>query len=278
MSDALLAHEPVIRLAAFAAVFAIMAGLELRWPARTLSESRSRRWSRNLGLVALNSVVLRFAVPIVAVGAALWAESQGLGLLPLAGLPFWLEIIVAIIVLDLVVYGQHRLVHRVPVLWRLHRTHHIDRDLDVTSGLRFHPLEIVLSMAIKVAAVVVLGASAAAVVLFEVLLNGASLFNHSNLRLTPRLDRALRVAVVTPAMHLTHHSEHSPDQRRNFGFALSLWDRLFGSYCDRSERADFRIGLATRRAPRDLHLGALLADPFRPEATETTSEPARDPE
>lgn len=241
MADVLIGQETVMRLAAFAAIFATVAMFEALLPARPLSETRRRRWPRNLALLALDSILLRLLAPLLAVAVALTAAAHGIGLFNLLSWPLWIEIPAAIIILDLVLYGQHRLLHRLPLLWRLHRAHHTDRDLDVTSGGRFHP----------------------AVILFEILLNGGSLFSHGNLRLPESLDLLLRRAIVTPAMHRIHHSEHPQEHNSNFGFALSCWDRLFGSYRATASAPDFAIGLAERRDPRDRTLRAILLDPVR---------------
>jgi len=265
MSANILTHEPMIRLAAFLGVFLIMAVWEAASPRRRRDVPRLLRWSNNLALVALDTAVLRIAFPILAVGAAMVAAEQGWGLLNLIALPDWLAILATVLVLDLAVYGQHVLFHHVPWFWRLHRMHHADLDFDVTTALRFHPLEIMLSMLIKLGVVMLLGAPAAAVVIFEVLLNATAMFNHANLRLPAWLDRRLRVVLVTPDMHRVHHSVRREETNSNYGFNLSVWDRLFGTYRDQPKdgHEGMTIGIEQFRTPRDLWLDRMLAQPFR---------------
>jgi sterol desaturase/sphingolipid hydroxylase (fatty acid hydroxylase superfamily) len=262
-----LAHSEVwLRLAPFLAILAAMAVAEARWPRRARRVTRRSRWGANLGIVALNSLLVRLFVPVAPVGAALWCETQGWGLLPLLGLPAWLSIASAVVLLDLTVYLQHRLFHRVPLLWRIHRVHHADVELDVSSGLRFHPAEILLSVGIKLAAVVALGAPAEAVLGFEVLLNGTAMFNHANLRLPTQLDRWLRGVVVTPDMHRVHHSVKLAETHSNYGFCLPFWDRWMGTYRDQPARGHeaMEIGLPEFRGQEEQALGRLLVQPFRP--------------
>jgi sterol desaturase/sphingolipid hydroxylase (fatty acid hydroxylase superfamily) len=263
--DALLANEPVIRLVAFAGVLAVMAALEALLPRRRRSFGRARRWPNNLGIVVVDTIVLRLVFPTAAVGVALVVEARGVGLLPWLGLPTPLAVLVAIVLLDLAIYLQHVLFHAVPALWRLHRMHHADLDFDVTTGLRFHPVEILLSMVIKLMVVVALGAPAVAVLVFEVLLNATSMFNHANLRLPAWLDRTLRLVLVTPDMHRVHHSAVPRETDSNFGFNLALWDRLFGTY--RAQPAAghdaMTIGLDRFRDPGELRLDRMLTQPLR---------------
>jgi sterol desaturase/sphingolipid hydroxylase (fatty acid hydroxylase superfamily) len=263
--NALLAHEPAIRLGAFAGIFAAMALWELWGPRRRLAFGRSKRWSGNLGIVLLDTVLVRLVFPGAALGAALAAESQGWGLLHTLELPKGLAIAASVILLDLAIYLQHVLFHAVPALWRLHRMHHADLDFDVTTGLRFHPLEILLSLAIKLGVVAALGAPAVAVLIFEVLLNATSMFNHGNVRLPAPLDRVLRWVVVTPDMHRVHHSVTPRETNSNFGFSLPWWDRLFGTY--RAQPAagheGMTIGIEQFRDPRELRLDRMLVQPFR---------------
>jgi sterol desaturase/sphingolipid hydroxylase (fatty acid hydroxylase superfamily) len=261
-------NEPFIRLGAFLGVFAAVAAWEVLVPRRTLAAGRLARWPNNLGIVALNTVVARVLFPAGAVGIALAAEANGLGLFNAVALPFWLEAALAFLLLDLAIYLQHVLFHAVPALWRLHRMHHADLGFDVTTGARFHPIEIVLSMLIKAAAVVGLGVPAAAVLVFEIALSATAMFNHANARLPASLDRALRLLVVTPDMHRVHHSVVPRETNSNFGFNLPWWDRLFGTY--RAEpaagHAAMTIGLAAFRDPRELRLERMLTQPFRGEA------------
>jgi len=261
----MLAHEPAIRLAAFASVLALMAGLEAAFPRRRRSFVRLWRWPSNLGVVVLNTILLRLVFPTAAVGLALAAEARGVGLIPWLGLPTPLAVLVSVMLLDLAIYLQHVLFHAVPVLWRLHRMHHADLDIDVTTGLRFHPVEILLSMAIKLMVVVALGTPALAVLLFEVLLNATSIFNHANLRLPGWLDGALRLVLVTPDMHRVHHSVTPRETNSNFGFNFALWDRLFGTY--RAQPAagheGMAIGIEQFRDPGELRLDRMLTQPLR---------------
>lgn len=264
-AELLLAHEPAIRLGAFAAVFAAMALWELLAPRRRQAIGRLRRWPSNIGIVALDTLLVRLAFPIAAVGVALVADARGWGLFQALGTPAWLAVLAAVILLDLAIYLQHVLFHAVPALWRLHRVHHADLEFDVTTGARFHPLEILLSMAIKIGVVAALGPPAVAVLLFEVLLNATSMFNHGNVRLTKRLDKALRWIVVTPEMHRVHHSVTPRETNSNFGFNLPWWDRLFGTY--RAQPAagheGMTIGIEQFRDPRELRLDRMLLQPFR---------------
>jgi sterol desaturase/sphingolipid hydroxylase (fatty acid hydroxylase superfamily) len=223
-------HEPLIRLSCFVGIFAAVALGEIFAPRRSLVHSKSRRWLVNIGITATNSLILRLFVPVLAAGFAARAEVNGWGLLNMVDLPGWFEIIIAVIVLDLLIYLQHLFVHAVPILWRLHMVHHIDLDIDVTTGARFHPLEILFSMGIKLAAVALLGPAVVAVIIFEILLNATAMFNHGNFRLPLELDRVLRFIVVTPDMHRVHHSIRVEETNSNYGFNLPWWDRLFGTY------------------------------------------------
>ncbi|HZU38044.1 MAG TPA: sterol desaturase family protein [Gemmataceae bacterium] len=226
----LLNHEPAVRLGLFASTFLLMAVWELLAPRRRPTTSRGVRWFSNLGLVALDTVAVRFLVPLTAVGMAVYAQERGWGLFPNVRVPNWLAIILSVVALDFIIYLQHVLFHAVPVLWRLHLVHHADLDFDVTTGVRFHVLEIALSLGIKLAAVVLLGAPAIAVLFFEVLLNATSLWSHGNVRLPSWLDRILRLVLVTPDMHRVHHSVHPQETNSNFGFNLPWWDYLLGTY------------------------------------------------
>lgn len=265
MNEFLLAHEPTIRLGVFFGVFAVMAVWELFAPRRRPEFGRLARWPNNLGIVVLNTVILRLLFPTAAVGLALFAETSGWGLLNVLDWPVWLEILLAVVVLDFVIYLQHVMFHAVPALWRLHRMHHADLDFDVTTGARFHPVEIVLSMIIKFAMIAALGPAAVAVLVFELLLNGTAMFNHANARLPLGLDRWLRWIVVTPDMHRVHHSIVPRETNSNFGFNLPWWDRLFGTY--RAQPAaghdGMTIGLEQFRELRELRLDRMLAQPFK---------------
>lgn len=261
----LLAHETAIRLTAFAGILAMMAAWEALSPRRPQAVGRTRRWPANLGIVVLNSLVLRLVFPLAAVGLALLGETRGWGLLQATQLPAWLEVAVAVILLDFAIYLQHVLFHAVPLLWRLHRMHHADLEFDVTTGARFHPIEILLSMIIKLGVVAALGAPAVAVLIFEVLLNASSMFNHANVRLPARLDRVLRRIIVTPDMHRVHHSIVPRETNSNFGFSLPWWDRIFGTYRAQPQAGHdaMIIGIGQFRDPLELRLDRMLMQPFR---------------
>lgn len=264
-AETLLAHEPVLRLAGFASIFAAMALWELVAPRRKQTIGRGQRWPSNIGVVVLDTLLVRLVFPTAAVGVALLAEAHGWGLLHALNAPAWLSIISSVILLDLAIYLQHVLFHAVPVLWRLHRVHHADLEFDVTTGARFHPIEILLSMGIKLGVVAALGAPAVAVLIFEVLLNATSMFNHGNVRLPQRIDPVLRWIVVTPDMHRVHHSVVPRETNSNFGFNLPWWDRLCGTY--RAQPAaghgGMTIGIEQFRDPRELRLDRMLLQPFR---------------
>ena len=261
--------EIAVRLGCFLGVLLIMALWEVASPRRPLTVRKAPRWASNLGLVAVNAVLARWLVPVTAVGAALVAQSRGWGLLHLVDWPIWLEIILAVLAFDLAIYLQHVMFHAVPALWRLHMVHHVDLDFDVTTGLRFHTLEILLSMFIKLAIVVIVGPAAVAVVIFEVLLNATSMFNHSNVRIPGGLDRVLRWMVVTPDMHRVHHSVIRRETNSNFGFNLPWWDFLLGTY--RAQPAagheKMKIGVSHLRDEIQVdRLPGMLALPFRSES------------
>lgn len=272
MADTLIPHEATIRLSAFLGVLALMMLWELAAPCRRVEIPRLLRWSNNLALVALDAALLRLAFPVLAVGAAVWAADRGWGLFSLVPLPGWLAGILAFLFLDLAIYLQHVVFHAVPVLWRLHRMHHADLEFDATTGVRFHPVEILLSMALKLALVVALGAPPLAVLAFEVALNAAALFNHANIRLPGRLDAALRLVIVTPDMHRIHHSCDPAETNSNYGFNLPWWDRAFGTYraAPRAGHQGMTIGLAAFRSRRELWLDRMLVQPLRRGAANRT--------
>jgi len=262
--------EIAVRVGGSALVFATLMLWEWFAPRRKLTVGRRPRWPGNLGIWAVDIVAVRLLVPTAAVGVALIAGSRGWGLLHLIGLPTqgwgsWVAIVAGVIALDLVIYIQHVIFHHVPVLWRLHRMHHADLDIDVTTGVRFHPFEILLSLAIKIAAVTVLGVPALAVLIFEVLLNASSMFNHSNIALPLWLEPIARWIIVTPQMHQVHHSIERAETNSNFGFNLSWWDRLFGTYRDKPAVGEegMTIGLPIFRGLGELQIGRLLTQPFR---------------
>jgi sterol desaturase/sphingolipid hydroxylase (fatty acid hydroxylase superfamily) len=256
--------ETAIRFGAFLGVFAILSTTEVFKPRRRLSTSKSRRWFANLTIVALNPLSVALVYPVLPVGVALLASERGWGLLNQWNLPYGLEVLIGLVALDFVVYAQHVLHHAIPMLWRLHMVHHTDLDFDMTTGLRFHPIEIILSMAIKLSAVTALGAPPLAVLIFEVALNATSMFNHSNIRLPQKVDRVLRLLVVTPDMHRVHHSVIIRETNSNYGFNLSWWDRFLGTYKDQPAKGhtDMVIGLSQFRDPQKLSLPRLLILPF----------------
>jgi sterol desaturase/sphingolipid hydroxylase (fatty acid hydroxylase superfamily) len=260
----MLAHEAAIRLAVFAGVLAAMLLWEALAPARSATAATRIRRANNLALVALDTLLLRLLFPLLAVGLAL--QQAGTGLFALLPVPHWLAVVLAVILLDLAIYWQHRLFHAVPALWRLHRVHHADPDFDVTTALRFHPGEIILSMAAKLALVWLLGPPAEAVMIFEVLLNASAMFNHGNVRLPAGAEAMLRQLIVTPDLHRVHHSERAGEMHRNFGFCLSVWDRWFGSHAAQPQdgHAAMRIGLpGLAPTARELWLDKLLLMPWR---------------
>lgn len=261
--------EPVARLAAFAAIFASLAVLELAAPRLERPELagalKSRRWITNLVIVILSSLALRLVFPLAAVGTALWAEANGFGLFHLIDMPGWLGGIIAFVILDFAVWLEHVASHKIPLLWRIHRMHHADTGMDLTTALRFHPFEIVLSMFWKAGLIVLLGAPALAVLIFEIVLNGSSMFNHANLKLPKRLDLILRRLIVTPDMHRIHHSTDRRESDSNYGFNLSVWDRIFATYTlvPRRGEEEIEVGLAEWRGREPSMLGWSLALPFR---------------
>jgi len=265
MNDFILNHEPAIRLASFLGIFAVMAVWELLAPRRVLSQSKRQRWFNNLGLVVFNTALLRLVFPLAAVGMATTAELNGWGLFNRLASPDWLALSASVVILDAAIYLQHVMFHAVPLFWRLHRVHHADLDFDVTTGSRFHPVEILLSMLIKFAVIVLLGPPVVAVVVFEVLLNATAMFNHSNVRLPLALDALLRRLIVTPDMHRVHHSHLDHETNSNFGFNLSIWDRLFGTYRDQPEEGHdgMVIGIDTfRDATHCITLRGMLGMPL----------------
>lgn len=261
-------YEALLRLSVFLSLFVVFAGLEAVVPKRKRVVGRAGRWFTNLSLTVLNTLALRalaVVLPFLAVGAAVDAWSMGWGLFNQVVWPLWVEVLLALLVLDFAIWAQHWLTHKVPLFWRFHRMHHADRDMDVTTALRFHPVEILASMGLKIGLIYLLGPQAVAVVLFEIILNGTALFNHANLRLPIWLDRIVRLLLVTPDMHRVHHSIHPGETNSNFGFNLPWWDRLFGTYQD-GPRAGYDrmiVGLKSFRATAELRLDRLLTQPFR---------------
>jgi sterol desaturase/sphingolipid hydroxylase (fatty acid hydroxylase superfamily) len=257
-------NETLIRLAIFGGLFAVFVALETLFPRKVRVQPRAGRWLTNLSITVLNTGALRMLailLPFLAIGAALDAWRNGWGLLNQVAWPLWVEVLLALLALDFAIWVQHVVTHKVPLFWRFHRVHHADRDMDVTTALRFHPVEILASMGLKIGLVYALGPQAVAVFLFEVLLNGTALFNHANLTLPKWLDRGLRLVIVTPDMHQIHHSTRREEHDSNFGFGLSVWDRIFRTY-----RGTPKNGLVTGLEWQDekpAKLGWSLWLPFR---------------
>ena len=265
MGDIILNNHMAIRLVSFSLVLVTMAGWEVLAPRRPLQLTRLERWPHNLGVVLLNTLLVRVLFPTAAVGMALYAQARGWGLLSGTEISSWILVPLCVLVLDLAIYLQHVMFHAVPMFWRFHRMHHADLDFDVTTGARFHPVEIVLSMLIKFAVIIAIGPPAVAVLVFEVVLNATSMFNHSNARIVPAIDRVLRYFVVTPDMHRVHHSVEDDETNSNFGFNLPWWDRMFGTYRDqpRAGHLGMTIGIRGFREPRVCdRLSGMLMIPF----------------
>ena len=271
LEEFILTNEKTIRMGFFFGVLAVMALWEIAAPRRKLTASKTVRWVNNLGLVFFNSFILRVLFPAAAVGVALTASKQGWGLFNVYELPLYVSVIASVVILDFVIYVQHVMVHAIPVLWRLHRVHHADPDYDVTTGARFHTVEIILSMLIKFATILLLGPPLVAVILFEIILNVTAMFNHGNVGLPPALDRVLRWIVVTPDMHRVHHSVEDDEANSNFGFSLPWWDRLFGTYRDqpRGGHQGMTIGIHKYHDAKDVSwISGMLLLPLRGKISE----------
>ncbi|MBW1785264.1 MAG: sterol desaturase family protein [Deltaproteobacteria bacterium] len=264
MPDFVTVHEGTIRLIFFAGIFVLVALAELIFPRRPLTTSKANRWVANIGIVVINTVLLRLLLPATAVGLAMWAQEKGWGIFNYVAASFWMKVVISVILLDFIIYLQHVMFHAVPALWRLHMMHHADMDYDLTTGTRFHPIEIIISMVIKFSAVILLGAPALSVVVFEILLNGTAMFNHGNLYIHTGIDRFLRLLVVTPDMHRVHHSVFPTEANSNYGFNLPWWDRMLGTYRAQPSRGHkgMTIGLNQFRDPSRLTLPWLLVLPF----------------
>ncbi|MEW6593372.1 MAG: sterol desaturase family protein [Thermodesulfobacteriota bacterium] len=260
----MMAHEAMIRLLTFFSILALVALGEMLFPRRVLRTGKRVRWLSNLGVVAVGTLTVRLLFPVLGVEVAAAAREQGWGLLNVLVLPIWLEVTLGILALDLVVYLQHAMFHTMPILWRLHMMHHADLDIDVTTGLRFHPMEIVISMVIKMTVIAALGPSVVTVILFEIILNGTAMFNHGNVKLPLALDRYLRLLVVTPDQHRVHHSVAIRETNSNFGFNFPWWDRIFGTYRAQPVMGHegMTIGLAQFRDPARNNLWHMLIMPF----------------
>lgn len=265
MVEQMLAHEATMRLTIFGVIFLVIAFCECTLPRRVQRTPRLLRWPGNLGVMLIDAFVLRFAFPMLAVGIAVMGEQREWGILNQFAISSWISILLTIGFLDLAIYAQHRLFHHVPFLWRMHRVHHADLEFDVTTGVRFHPLEMVISMCIKILLVVLLGAPAIAVLVFEIVLSGTALFNHGNVQIPARVERVLRWCIVTPDMHRVHHSIIPIETNSNFGFNLPWWDRLFGTYTaePNSGHQQMTLGIDQFRTRKDLRLDQMLIQPLR---------------
>lgn len=255
-----MSFEPIARLSVFLGVFAIMAIWEVFAPKRAQIAPKSIRFSNNIALMVLNTFILRLVFPMGAVGFAIFCQNNSIGLFNLIGLPPFLEIILALILLDLLIYFQHVLFHSIPFLWRLHRVHHLDTEIDVSTAGRFHTFEIILSLGIKLLGIALLGADAVAVLVFEIILNACAMFNHANVWVSPKIDAVLRKFIVTPDMHRIHHSIDPKEFNSNFGFNISLWDRVFNTYTQEPKHGhlEMQIGQNVKITNRDLWLDRLL--------------------
>ncbi|UWQ05184.1 sterol desaturase family protein [Aliiroseovarius crassostreae] len=260
-------YEALIRLTAFLGLFALFTGIETLVPRRKRVQTRARRWTTNILIIVIDALTVRAMavfLPLLAVGAALDAAANGWGLLNWLALPGGVSVLLAVLILDFAIWFQHMVFHKVPVLWRLHRVHHADRDIDVSTALRFHPVEIAASMVIKIGVVYLIGAPAWGVVLFEVILNGSAMFNHANMRLSLAVDRVVRWGLVTPDMHRVHHSVHRHEADSNYGFCLSIWDRIFGTYTDQPQDGHDKMTIGLEwQDDRPAQLGWSLMLPFR---------------
>lgn len=260
-------NEVAIRLIVFIGIFTFLACAETLLPRRARTQTRKARWFTNISITIIDTLTVRLMailLPVLAVAAAADASSRDWGILGAVNWPNWLEVIIAILVLDFVIWAQHLITHKIPLLWRLHRVHHADVDIDVTTAIRFHPIEIALSMLLKIGVVYALGPTAFAVILFEILLNGSAMFNHANIKLPLTVDKYLRMILVTPDMHRVHHSVHRHEHDSNYGFSLSIWDRMFGTYIAQPEKNhdEMAIGLQWQD-DRPSKLGWSLWLPFR---------------
>ncbi len=259
-------NEAIIRLSVFVGLFVLLAAIEALAPRRQRSQTRSARWTTNWAIIIVDTLTLRamaIFLPLLAVGAAIDAGARNWGLFNVTDLPMVVEVVLSILILDFVIWLQHLVTHKIPILWRLHRVHHADVDIDVTTAIRFHPVEIALSMILKIGVVYLLGPSALAVILFEIILNGTAMFNHANIKLPIWLDRIVRLVLVTPDMHRVHHSTERHEHDSNYGFALSIWDRIFGTYIAQPEAGHTAMAIGLEwQDERPSRLGWSLALPF----------------
>jgi sterol desaturase/sphingolipid hydroxylase (fatty acid hydroxylase superfamily) len=257
-------NNTYLRLGIFIGILLLMACLEFLFPRRTLTQPKSQRWRTNLSLVVIDIIALRLLGPISALAAAEFTMQQSWGLLPRFPLPYFVDVIIGIILLDLAIYWQHVFSHKIPLLWRLHRVHHADRDFDVTTGIRFHPIEIVLSIFYKCIIIFLLGPVVLSIILFEIILNASALFNHANVKIPTGLDKWLRLIIVTPDMHRVHHSSIPHETNSNYGFCLSVWDKIFHSYNAQPTlcHQQMQIGLTQYQTEKPSQLTWCLMLPF----------------
>lgn len=263
--DFLIENEQNIRLGVSVGLLVLLAGAEFIAPLAKRRTGRPMQWFTNVAIIIIDTAILRLLFPLLAVSVALYADDNSIGLFNIIELNSWLVIILSLLSLDLLIYGQHVLVHKVPILWRLHRMHHTEIGLDVTTANRFHPIEIIISMLIKMAFVLLMGVPIAAVILFEILLNGLALFNHSNIRLPRALEKLLRTVIITPEIHWIHHSEIVSETNSNYGFNLCIWDKLFGTYIDKPtlQYNEMQQGLNEFGFDKSLNFVELIISPFK---------------
>jgi len=276
LNDWLVAFENPLRLSVFLGVLIALMILEALFPRKARTQTRRRRWTTNIGIIIADTLAVRLLIPVLAVGVAAFASAKGWGLFNMISAPFWLEVILAFVLLDMLIYAQHVASHKIPILWRIHKVHHVDRDIDVTTAIRFHPLEIILSMGYKFLCILMLGPAVVAVIIFEIVLNASAMFNHANLRLPLRVDRVLRRIIVTPDMHRVHHSTLQQETDSNYGFNLSLWDRLFRTYTDQPSLGhdNMHIGLEPHQTAQPTQFWWSLFLPFhrQPQARKANAE------
>ncbi|MBO1517697.1 sterol desaturase family protein [Psychrobacter halodurans] len=264
------------RLGFFLSILVIMMLIEWRMPARTAPIKNRKRWFANFGLVFASSVIARLAVPVGLTAVALYNQQHGIGLFNIIDLPSFLVIVLSLILLDIIIYWQHRLFHRVPILWRLHKVHHADAHIDASTGLRFHPIEIVLSILVKLVAVSLLGVPAIAVLIFEIALNGLAMFNHANIRLPPAIEKPARLVLMTQILHRIHHSQRGSETNSNYGFSVIWWDWIFGSYKGQAHKSDNELDIGLKEYPsakQNASLWGLLVMPFKSNLSKRKTQP-----
>lgn len=264
MQELFFQYESYIRLGSFLGIFALLTAWEISSPKRELLQLRRFRWFGNIGLIVISSVLIRFLIPTAAVGVALHVEQDQVGFLNHYDMPFFVQFFIAFVLMDLAIYFQHVIFHALPMFWRFHRVHHSDLDCDITTGIRFHPFEMIISILFKFLVIISIGAPVLAVVVFEVVLNAASMFTHSNIKIPQSIERMVRLILVTPDMHRIHHSINENETNSNFGFFISTWDRIFGTYIKEPAlgHENMQIGLQGFREPKWQNLRWLIYLPF----------------